>query len=142
MEKQVYVLSHDQARQNAVMAVMRANEGMRVEIKPKGRTIPQNSFSHAWYAEIAKALPEDDALGWKCYCKLHHGVPILRAEDDEFRAAYDAAIKGLTYEQKLMAMRVLPVTSRMNVKQLTKYAEAVQNDFAARGVVLVVEGSE
>ena len=138
MEKQVYVLSHDQARQNAVMAVMRAGEGMRVEIKPKGRTIPQNNFSHAWYEEIAQALPEDDALGWKCYCKLHHGVPILRAEDDEFRDAYDTAIKGLSYEQKLAAMRVLPVTSRMNVRQLTKYADLVRDDFAGKGVVLTV----
>lgn len=77
-----------------------------------------------------------EALGWKCYCKLHHGVPILRAEDDEFREAYDGAIKGLTYEQKLLVMRVFPVTSRMTTKQLTKYAEAVRDDFASRGVHL------
>lgn len=103
------------------------------------RTRAQNSFSHAWYGEIAEALPEDDALGWKCYCKLHHGVPILRAEDEEFRVAYDGTIKRLAYEQKLIAMRVFPVTSRMNTGQLTKYAHAVRDDFAARGVLLEVK---
>lgn len=105
----------------------------------KPRTRGQNKFSHAWYGEIAEALPEDDALGWKCYCKLHHGVPILRAEDEEFRAAYDGSIKPLAYEKKLIAMRVFPVTSRMNTRQLAKYADAVRDDFAARGVHLEVK---
>jgi NinB protein len=140
MDKQVFVLSSEQIRRNAVMAVLSAGLDMRVEIKPKGRTLPQNAFSHVWYEEIAQAFPEDDELGWKCYCKLHHGVPILRAEDEEFRVAYDGAIKGLTYEQKLMVMRYYPVTSLMNVKQLTKYADAVRIDFAARGVHLEVKG--
>ncbi|RIJ00269.1 hypothetical protein DXK93_27290 [Achromobacter sp. K91] len=107
--------------------------------RQKPRTRAQNAFSHAWYGEIALALPEDDTLGWKCYCKLHHGVPILRAEDAAFREAYDGAIKPLSYEKKLLAMRVFPVTSRMNTRQLTKYADAVRDDFAARGVLLEVK---
>lgn len=141
MDKQVFVLSSNQVRRNAVLAVMEARDNMRVEIKPRGRTPAQNAFSHAWYEEISEAFPEDDELGWKCYCKLHHGVPILRAEDEEFRLAYDGTIKGLTYEQKLLAMRVFPVTSRMNVGQLTKYANAVRDDFAARGLFLEVKGT-
>ncbi len=136
METQVFYLSTPLARRNAAHACAHAPHGYKVEIKAKTRSKSQNAFSHAWYEEISLALPEDDALGWKCYCKLHHGVPILRAEDDEFREAYDGAIKGLTYEQKLLVMRVFPVTSRMTTKQLTKYAEAVRDDFASRGVHL------
>lgn len=102
----------------------------------KARSLDQNAISHAWYEQLARELREDDSLGWKCYCKLHHGVPILRAEDDEFREAYDSVIKGLTYEQKLIAMRVWPVTSIMNKEQLSKYLEAMQADFLARGVRL------
>ena len=141
MEKQVFQLISPQVRENVVLAIMRAEEGARVTIGPKGRTLPQNAFSHAWYGEIARAFPEDDELGWKCYCKLHHGVPILRTEDDEFRESYDAVIKPLSYERKLMAMRHWPVTSLMNVKQLTKYADCVRDDFAARGLHLVVKGA-
>lgn len=110
---------------------------LRLSIKTgKDRSIPQNSLTHAWYSQIARELRDDDELGWKCYCKLHHGVPILRAEDDEFRETYDSVIKPLSYEQKLMAMRCWPVTSIMSKEQLSKYAEAVQADFAKRGVVL------
>jgi len=124
-------------RQMAVQSVLSAPDGyVFAPPKPPTRSQDQNSLTHAWYEEIAHALPEDDALGWKCYCKLHHGVPILRAEDEGFRIAYDGAIKGLTYEQKLLAMRVLPVTSLMNTKQLSKYAESVQADFHQRGVLL------
>ena len=110
---------------------------VKVSAKPVDpRSIDQNAISHAWYEQLARELREDDALGSKCYCKLHHGVPILRAEAEDFREAYDAAIKGLTYEQKLKAMRILPVTSMMNKKQLSKYLEAMQEDFRPRGVLL------
>lgn len=102
----------------------------------KKRSIPQNSISHAWYQEMAKKCREDDAKGWKRYCKLHHGIPILRAEDEEFCYVYDNSIKRMTYEQKLMAMDFLPVTSIMNTEQLSKFLESVQEDFRKRGVNL------
>ena len=109
---------------------------LRVTIKTGvDRSIPQNAITHAWYAQIARELREDDELGWKSYCKLHHGVPIMRL-DDEFRDCYDNSIKHLRYEQKLIAMRHFPVTSLMTKEQLSKYAEAVQADFRNRGVLL------
>lgn len=110
---------------------------LRVNVKAgKDRSIPQNAITHVWYGQIARELREDDELGWKCYCKLHHGVPILRQEDEEFRTTYDSVIKPLTYEQKLLAMRCWPVTSIMTKEQLSQYAAAVQADFARRGVRL------
>lgn len=110
---------------------------LRVNVKAGvDRSLPQNSLVHAWYGQIARELREDDELGWKCYCKLHHGVPILRAEDEEFREVYDGAIKGLSYEQKLAVMKFFPVTSRMTRDQLSRYAQLVQADFRARGVLL------
>ena len=110
---------------------------LRVNVKTgKDRSLPQNAITHAWYEQLARELREETSLGWKCYCKLHHGVPIMRAEDDEFRDAYDQVIKGLRYEQKLVAMRSWPVTSLMNKDQLSKYAEAMQADFKSRGVLL------
>jgi hypothetical protein len=110
---------------------------LKVSVKAgRARSLNQNDLTHAWYAQIARELREDDELGWKCYCKLHHGVPILRAEDAEFRATYDVAIKGLSYEQKLRVMRILPVTSLMTRAQMSKYAEEVRRDFTGRGVPL------
>ena len=110
---------------------------LRLNVKTgQDRSLPQNAITHVWYEQIARELREDDELGWKCFCKLHYGVPILRAEDAEFRETYDAVIKPLTYEQKLKAMRCWPVTSIMNKEQLSKYAEMLQVEFAKRGVML------
>ena len=99
----------------------------------KGRSLDQNAISHAWYEQVARELREDDARGVKRYCKLHFGVPLLRAEDDEFREAYDGSIlRTLSYEQKLLAMDMLPVTSRMTTAQLSRYMEDVQGHYAGK----------
>lgn len=120
-----------------IRALWDRHKFLRISVKTgKDRSLPQNAITHAWYGQLARELREDDELGWKCYCKLHHGVPILRAEDEEFRETYDSVIKPLSYEQKLIAMRCWPVTSIMTKEQLSKYAEAVQADFLARGVRL------
>lgn len=115
----------------------RQHKFLRVTAKAgKARSLDQNAISHAWYQQMAREDRQDDELGHKGYCKLHHGIPILRAEDAEFRAFYDGALKGLTYEQKREAMKYVPVTSLMTKPQLSKYLEAVQSDYATRGVHL------
>lgn len=135
-----YVINSDQSLQSfigEIRELYRQHRYIKATTKTgKARSLDQNAISHAFYEQIARELREDDELGWKCYCKLHHGVPILRAEDEQFREAYDATIKGMSYEQKLIAMRMLPVTSLMTKPQLSKYLEAMQEDFARRGVVL------
>jgi len=113
------------------------NKYLKVSIKlGKDRSLDQNRISHAWYEQLARELKEDDVLGWKALCKLHYGVPILLAEDEEFREGYNFSIAHLMYEQKLYVMRDFPITSRMNKKQLSKYLEDMQDDFLKRGVIL------
>lgn len=125
-----------------VRSQYQAHRYLRISIKTgKARTQPQNDITHVWYGQIARELPEDDALGWRCYCKLHHGVPILRAEDAEFQGMYDSIIRGRSYEEKLLMMKYLPVTSLMNRKQLSAYANEVRDDFQNRGVFLGFPGS-
>lgn len=100
------------------------------------RTLDQNSISHVWYGQIGKALDASAAYA-KCYCKLHFGVPILRAENEKFRALYDKVFKhGLTYVEKLEAMRILPVTSLMNKEQKGRYLSEIQQHFADQGIYL------
>jgi hypothetical protein len=102
----------------------------------KDRSLDQNAISHAWYEQIARELREGTPIQVKAECKLRLGVPILRAEDPDFRAFYDGSIKPLTYEQKLKAMEYLPVTSLMTVSQLSRYLTDMQSDFATRDVRL------
>lgn len=105
------------------------------------RSLDQNAISHAWYEQISRELAEDTPEGVKAECKLRFGVPILRAEDEDFRTMYDKAIGAgkhshLTYEQKLAVLQYLPVTSLMTTAQLSRYLEDMQRDYARRGVML------
>ena len=111
---------------------------LRINIRSgQDRSLSQNAISHVWYGEVSRKLKEQTPEEVKCECKLRFGVPILRAEDEDFREMYDAAIRRyLTYEQKLRAMRYLPVTSLMTKNQLSRYLEAVQREYASRGVSL------
>lgn len=98
----------------------------------KGRTAQQNALAFAWYAQIAAELLENTTEGVHAECKLRYGVPLLRAEDADFRAMYDGALKAMTYEQKLKVMAYLPVTRLMTTDQLSQYLTAIREAYADR----------
>jgi hypothetical protein len=99
----------------------------------KLRSLNQNAISHAWYEQVADELREQTAIEVKRECKLNYGVPILRAESDEFRAYYDDLIKlRYTYEEKLRMMDYMPITSLMSTDQLNQYLDAMQKAYAGR----------
>jgi hypothetical protein len=103
------------------------------------RSIEQNKLQRLWLNEIAEQLGDRTAEEVRGECKLTIGVPILRAEDEEFCRQYDAIIRPLPYEQKLACMMSpidLPITRRMNVSQKHRYLEGVWHTFTAQGVVL------
>ena len=107
--------------------------------KGKDRSIEQNKLQRLWMNEIAEQLQDDTAEGYRAYCKLHFGVPILRAESDEYCAAYDKFIRPLPYETKLAYMAVpldWSVTRLMTTKQMAQYLDAVHAEFTGRGVRL------
>lgn len=110
---------------------------LEVSVKEgKGRSVEQNAVMHGWFGQVARELREDDARGVKRFCKLHFGVPILRAEDDDFREAYDRVIRPLEYCDKLVAMDILPVTSVMTTIQLDRCMTDIQDHYRPRGVTL------
>ena len=106
------------------------------------RSLEQNRLAFKWYSEIADQLSDMSTAEYHAFCKLHYGVPILRAEDDEWREVYDAAIKPLPYEMKLKAIVIMPVTSHMTTKQMTQYLDTVREEFARRGVMLTQPDEE
>lgn len=107
--------------------------------KGRDRTVEQNRLQRLWLREAAEQLGDDTIEGYRAYCKLHFGVPILRAEVDEFCAVYDRLIRPLTYEDKLALMAVpldLPVTRIMTTRQKAQYLDQVYQHFTERGVLL------
>lgn len=100
------------------------------------RSLDQNALLHVWYQQMAREDRQEDERGHTRYCKLHHGIPILRSEDAEFKAFYDKALLGLTYEDKLGAMDFMPVTRLMTKAQLSRYLQDVRDDYQRRGIHL------
>lgn len=107
--------------------------------KGKDRSLEQNRLQHLWHLEAAQQLQDETAEEKRAYCKLHFAVPILRAESEEFRAAYDKHIRSLPYETKLAMMMApldFPVTRLMTTKQMTDYLECVAQHYSGLGVRL------
>lgn len=95
----------------------------------KDRTLSANALSHVWYGQADKQLGQQIGTA-RNFCKLHFGIPILRAEDPEFQLMYDQAIKHNSYELKLKIMAYWPVTSLMSREQMARYLTAVQVHYA------------
>ena len=94
----------------------------------------QNDLIYMLYADIERYTEGEGIVDIRRRCKLHYGVPILRAHDEEFRKVYDKSVKPLPYEDKLEIMDFLPVTSRMKKPQATEYIETIMREYSQRGV--------
>jgi hypothetical protein len=103
-------------------------------VQGRDRTRDQNALMWLWATEVANQLGDRAAgevqRGWK----LHHGVPILREDSAEFRQIYDRCLKPLPYPLKIEAMRFIPVTSEMKVKQMVRFLDAVERECVEQGL--------
>jgi hypothetical protein len=112
---------------------------MTVTIKQgANRSGVQNRLAQRWFSDVSRQLGDQTHDEVRAYCKLHFGVPILRAENEAFRQSYDATMRPLDYEAKLAAVRAfdLPVTRLMTVKQMTAFMDEVQRFWSEKGVRL------
>lgn len=105
----------------------------------RDRSTEQNRLAFKWYGEISEQTGEDRE-DVRARCKLEIGVPILREAQEKFRATYDRLIRPLPYPEKLALIRdtELPVTSLMNVEQMSRYLDIAFRRHAEIGVVLTV----
>ena len=110
---------------------------LTVTIKPgeESRSIRQNRLAFQWFKD-ASAQGDQTSEQYRAECKLRLGVPILRRDDEDFKAKYDQAIKPLDYERKLICMEFFPVTSLMTTKQMTEFLNAVLSHFIGMGYVM------
>lgn len=134
------IVETEQARDMLVKFIMGKKLPITVSIADgKHRTNDQNHLQRKWVLEISSQLGDRTPEEVRGYCKLHFGVPILRNENDAFRAEYDAIIMPLPYEHKLKLMMVpfdFGVTRIMTTRQKTAYLDAVHRHFSEQGVIL------
>ena len=105
----------------------------------RDRSTEQNRLAWKWYIEISDQTGEDRE-DVRARCKLEIGVPILREAHEKFRFTYDKLIRPLAYPEKLALIRdtEMPVTSLMNVEQMSRYLDIVFRRHAEIGVVLTI----
>lgn len=114
-----------------------------VTMRPgKDRTLDQNALWFALYERIAKSTGMGDVEDVRRYCKLHHGVPIMRSADADFRESWNMALLHLPYEIKLRWMGAcamfgpdgFPVTRLLSREQGCMYTDRIVEEFTAQGV--------
>ncbi len=134
------IVEDEQQRDMLVKFIAKHPLPFTAEITPgKHRTSRQNRLQRQWMLDIATQRPDHTAEEWRGICKLEHGVPILRAENEAFAAIYDEVIRPLPYEAKVKVMMIpidLPVTSQMTTVQKKKYLDSIQRWAAGQGLVL------
>jgi len=103
------------------------------------RSAEQNRLQRLWHGEAAEQLQDESAEDKRAHCKLHFGVPILRAENEQFREQYDRIVRPLPYETKLELMKApidFPVTRLMTTDQKTRFLDAMWAHYTSLGVRL------
>jgi len=104
------------------------------------RSAQLNAMLYSWYHAAARATGEDTPAGIRGFCKLHFGVPIMRAQDPQFNLDYTNAVIGLPYESKIKLMSVdgwFPVSSLMKTGPFIEYLKDIQSHYAEQGVQLL-----
>ena len=101
------------------------------------RSRSQNSLMWLWATEVAAQIGDRLAADVQAEWKLEIGVPILRADDPDFRAAYDQAVRPLPYADKIEIMKhFFPVTSLMKVRQMCRFLDQVERQCLGMGLRL------
>ena len=87
------------------------------------RSTNQNAFINTLYGDISRQSKDNSVLDVRRQCKLVFGVAILKAADPEFAAWYDKSIKPMGFEEKLLLMTYMDITSKFNKAQATEYRD-------------------
>ncbi len=127
-----------------ITGMFRENKYVKVTLsKGKDRTLDQNALWFALYQRITQMTQIGDVDDARKHCKLHHGVPIMRRDCDEFRDGWNRLFLDLPYEEKLSMMGPcplfgpdgFPVTRLFNRAQGIEYTNRIVDTFTAQGVV-------
>lgn len=107
---------------------------IKVSLDDESRSNKQNRLSFLWYRTLGKATGHGEEYERR-RCKLSFGIPIM-LEDIDFNAFYATAIMSLPYEQQLIAMDFVPVTSLMTMRQFAHYLDEMDRSSANQGIML------
>jgi hypothetical protein len=100
------------------------------------RSAQQNKLMWLWASEVEQQTQQETSDEVQRRWKLDHGIPILCESSEEYRAFCRLTLKRLSYEERKKAMRFMPVTSEMNVRQMVRFLDTVERECLDQGIVL------
>lgn len=104
-------------------------------VQGRDRSNDQNKLMWLWATEAGDQLGEtadEIQRRWK----LNHGVPILCEDSGEFRQFCRLALGKLSYAERVEAMRYVPVTSEMKVRQMVRFLDAIARECGEQRIKL------
>ena len=111
-------------------------------VQGRDRSHDQNALQWLWAGEAAEQYGDRTQTEVQHDWKLRHGVPILREDNIDFRAIYDAMLKPLPYEGKVKLMAFMPITSEMKVPQMVRYLDTIHRECGEQGIRLTEPSSD
>ena len=95
------------------------------------RGVSQSDLFHAWMGQIAKAT-YDTPSSVKADCHIRWGIPIFRAEDQDYSSFISTALGG-RHRGKVKDMiekGFIPCTSLMSKPPMSRYMDSVWQHYA------------
>jgi len=111
-----------------VIAMQNKYKYVLVTIKKATRTNLQNAWIYKAYSMLEKQ-GDMTAAEYRNYCKYTFGLPILFESGGEKTAAWRIMLKSITYEQRLLAMEQMQVTSLFTSDEMMRYIDAICKKF-------------
>ena len=109
-------------------------------VKGADRTGQQNRTAHKWYSQIGNEIG-DPMHTVKARCKYRFGLPLMVRDRpdwvEKWKPLYEPILKHGTPEQKALAFECIPMTSDMNVKQMSEFMDAIQMEYRPQGIDLI-----
>ena len=98
----------------------------------------QNRLAQRWFTDVSRQRGDMTREEVRADAKVTFGVPILCAENDAFRAGWQATFAAFDYEavRKHVAALDVPVTRLMTLKQMTAFMEAFSRFWRRHGFYL------
>lgn len=106
------------------------------------RSAQQNKLMWLWASEVEQQTQQETGDEVQRRWKLDHGIPILCESSEDYRSFCRLTLKRLTREQRIEAMRFVPVTSEMNVRQMVRFLDTVERECLEQGLVLTAPDAE
>lgn len=104
-------------------------------VQGRDRSTEQNKLMWLWATEAGDQLgetPDEIQRRWK----LNHGIPILCEDSADYRQFCTLTLKRLSYVERVEAMRFVPVTSEMKVRQMVRFLDTIWRECAEQGIKL------